>query len=97
MIITMVMMHLLTDTAESDDGMRYIEVRDAIVAASANVTRRPPLVTDRFDHHTLWPTFSPWRYISKRSDTTSTPKCALAGRADLRDGRLRARAEPSRV
>jgi hypothetical protein len=48
MIIAMVMMHLLTDAAESDDGMRYIEVRDAIVSIPGNVTRRPQLVTRSF-------------------------------------------------
>jgi hypothetical protein len=42
------MMHLLTDAAESDDGMRYIEVRDAIVSIPGNVTRRPQLVTRSF-------------------------------------------------
>lgn len=53
MIIAMVMTYLLTGAAESDDGMRYIEVRDAIVSIPGNVTRRPQLVTRSFDHHNL--------------------------------------------
>lgn len=42
------MMYLLTGAAESDDGMRYIAVRDAIVSIPGNVTRRPQLVTRSF-------------------------------------------------
>jgi hypothetical protein len=98
-IITMVMMHLLTDTTESDDGMRYIEIRDAIVSAPGQYHPTSPAGHRPFhvDRHSVWPAFSP-----RTTSASAVPQAALQSAPSPRGqifgmGHLRGRIEPSRV